>query len=54
VTNLIEQVVTVTYSISTIDTYILGRLDGARIGGCSHFPIVIGEHRGLYPPSGCS
>jgi hypothetical protein len=23
-----------------------GRLDGARTGGCSHLPIVAGEHRG--------
>jgi hypothetical protein len=32
---LIEQVVTVTYSVSTFGTYISGRLDGERIGGCS-------------------
>jgi hypothetical protein len=25
----------------------------ARIGGCSHLPVVAREHRGLYPPSGC-
>ena len=54
VTNLTEQVVTVIYSISTFGTYISGRLDGARIGGCSHLPVVAGEHRGLLPPSGCS
>jgi hypothetical protein len=22
--------------------------------GCSHLPVVAGEHRGLEPPSGCS
>jgi hypothetical protein len=30
------------YSTST-----LGRLDEARTGGCSHLPVVAGEHRGL-------
>jgi hypothetical protein len=25
-----------------------------RIGGCSHLSIVVKEHRGLYPLSGCS
>jgi hypothetical protein len=54
VTDLMEQVVTVTYSISTFDTYISRWLDGARKGGCSHLLVVVGEHRGLYPPSGCS
>jgi hypothetical protein len=34
VTYLIEQVVTVTYSVSIVDTYISRSLDGARIGGC--------------------
>jgi hypothetical protein len=47
VTDLTEQVVTVTYSVSTFGTYISGRLDGERIGGCSHLPVVAGEHRGL-------
>jgi hypothetical protein len=47
VTDLTEQVVTVTYSVSTFGTYISGWLDGARIGGCSHLPVVAGEHRGL-------
>ena len=28
-------------------TFIPGRLDGARTGGCSHLPVVVGEHRGL-------
>jgi hypothetical protein len=28
-------------------------LDEARTGGCSHLPVVAGEHRGFYPPSGC-
>jgi hypothetical protein len=28
-------------------TYTSGRLDGARIGGCSHLPVVVGEHRWL-------
>jgi hypothetical protein len=28
-------------------TYISGWLDGARTGGCSHLPVVAGEHRGL-------
>jgi len=54
VKNLTEQVLKVTYSVSTFYTYISGRLDGERIGGCSHLPVVVGEHRGLYPPSSCS
>jgi len=32
---------------SSIYTYISGWLDGARIGGCSHIPVIAGEHRGL-------
>jgi hypothetical protein len=24
-----------------------GWQDGARTGGCSHLPVVVGEHRGL-------
>jgi hypothetical protein len=47
VTYLKEQVVTVTYLVSTFDTYISGQMDGERIGGCSHLPVVDGEHRGL-------
>ena len=43
-----------TYLVSTFGTYISGWLDGAMIGVCSHLSIVSGEHRGLYPPSGCS
>ena len=35
-------------------TFILWRLDEARIGGCSHLPVVAEELRGLYPPFGCS
>jgi len=31
-----------------------GCLDGARTCGCSHLPVVVREHRGLHPPSGCS
>ena len=46
-THLIEQVVTVTNSVLTFDTYILGQLDGARIGGYIHLPVVAEEHRGL-------
>jgi hypothetical protein len=49
-----KQVVTVTYSVSTFGTYISVWLDGARIDGCSHLPVVTREHKGLYPPSGCS
>jgi hypothetical protein len=45
--DLIEQVVTMTYSISTFGTYILGQLDRERIGGCSHLLVVAREHRGL-------
>jgi hypothetical protein len=33
--------------VSSFDTYISGWQDGARIGGCSHLPVVAGEHRGL-------
>jgi hypothetical protein len=33
--------------VSSFDTYISGWLEGARIGGCSHLPVVAGEHRGL-------
>jgi hypothetical protein len=40
VTYLIEHIVTVTYSVSTFGTYISGRLDRERIGGCSHLPVV--------------
>jgi hypothetical protein len=29
-------------------------LEGARTGGCSHLPVVAEEHKGLWPPSGCS
>jgi len=47
VTDLAEQVVTVTYSVSTFGTYILGWLDGESIGGCSHLPVVVEENRGL-------
>jgi hypothetical protein len=28
-------------------TYTSGWLDGARTSGCSHLPVVAGEHRGL-------
>jgi len=35
-------------------TSTLGRLDKARIGGCSHLLVVAREHRGLWPPSGWS
>ena len=35
-------------------TYISGKLDGARKSCCTHVPVVVGEHRGLYPPYGCS
>jgi hypothetical protein len=38
-----------THSTSTLE-----QLDGARTGGCSHLLVVVEEHRGLYPPSGCS
>jgi hypothetical protein len=40
--------------VSSFDTYISRWKDGARIGGCSHLLVVAEEHRGLYPPSGCS
>jgi hypothetical protein len=50
VTYLTEQVVTVTYLVSTFGTYISRWLDKARIGGCSHLLVVAREHRGLYPP----
>jgi hypothetical protein len=42
-------IVVSSYSTSTSE-----RLDGARTGRCSHLSVVAGEHRGLYPPSGCS
>jgi hypothetical protein len=40
-------VTTVTLVSSLFDTYISGWLDGERIGGCSHLPVVAEEHRGL-------
>jgi hypothetical protein len=33
--------------VSSFDTYISRRLDGARIGGCSHLSVVAEERRGL-------
>jgi hypothetical protein len=54
VTYLTEQVVTMTYSVSTFGTYISGWLDGSRIGGYSHLMIVCIEHRGLQSPYACS
>ena len=54
VTNLTEQVVTVTYPVSKFGTCISERLDRERIGGCTQLPVVVEEHRGLYPPSSCS
>ena len=44
----------VKYSVYTFGTYISRRLDGARIGGCSRLLVVVVEHRGLHPPSGCN
>jgi hypothetical protein len=46
VIDLTEQVVTMTYSVSTFDTYISWWLDGERISGFIHLPVVVGEHRG--------
>jgi hypothetical protein len=40
--------------VSSFHNYISRRLDMARIGGCSHLPVVAEEHRGLKPPSCCS
>ena len=37
-----DSVTVVHHSTST-----LGRLDGEMKGGCSHHPVVVGEHRGL-------